>query len=54
MSAIPSSFIETVWDQVQALLPPPADSHPRGCHRPRIADWVVFAKLVQVLVFGCA
>lgn len=25
-----------------------------GCHRPRIADRVVFDKLVQVLVFGCA
>ncbi len=25
-----------------------------GCHRPRIPDRVVFEKLVQVLVFGCA
>ncbi len=25
-----------------------------GCHRPRIPDGVVFEKLVQVLVFGCA
>ncbi len=52
--AIPSSIIDPVWDQVQALLPPPADAHPRGCHRPRIADRVVFDKLVQVLVFGGA
>jgi len=52
--AIPSSIIEPVWDQVQALLPPPADAHPLGCHRPRIADRVVFDKLVQVLVFGRA
>ena len=28
--------------------------HPLGCHRPRIPDRVVFEKLVQVLVFGCA
>jgi hypothetical protein len=27
---------------------------PPGCHRPRIPDRVVFEKLVQVLVFGCA
>jgi transposase len=27
--------------------------HPLGCHRPRIADRVVFDKLIQVLVFGC-
>ena len=25
-----------------------------GCHRPRIPDRVVFEKLIQVLVFGCA
>src|SRR3712207_5910484 len=28
--------------------------HPLGCHRPRIPDRVVFEKLLQVLVFGCA
>jgi hypothetical protein len=25
-----------------------------GCHPPRISDWTIFEKLVQVLVFGCA
>jgi transposase len=29
-------------------------SHPLGCHRPRIADRIVFEKLVQVLRFGCS
>ena len=28
--------------------------HPLGCHRPRIPDRVIFEKLIQVLVFGCA
>ena len=28
--------------------------HPLGCHRARIPDRVVFEKLLQVLVFGCA
>ena len=28
--------------------------HPLGCHNPRIPDKVVFEKLLQVLVFGCA
>lgn len=54
MPAIPSSIIEPVWDQFQALLPPPANAHPLGCHHPRIPDRVVFDKLVQILVFGCA
>src|SRR4028119_2327009 len=28
--------------------------HPLGCHRYRVPDRVIFEKLVQVLVFGCA
>ena len=28
--------------------------HPLGCHRPRVPDRVVFEKLVEVLIFGCA
>jgi hypothetical protein len=28
--------------------------HPLGCHRPRIPDHLVFEKLLQILVFGCA
>ena len=37
-----------------ALLPQTETSHPLGCHRPGIPDRIVFEKLVQVLVFGCA
>jgi hypothetical protein len=29
-------------------------NHPLGCHHSRIPDRVVFDKLVEVLVFGCA
>ncbi len=54
MPAIPSSIIEPLWVQFAALLPSRAVTHPLGCHRPRIGDRVVFDKLVQVLVFGCA
>jgi transposase len=52
--ALPSWLIDPIWDQCQVLLPPQTDHHPLGCHRPRIPDRVVFDKLVQVLVFGCA
>jgi transposase len=51
--ALPSSVLEPLWVQITALLPTRSDTHPLGCHRPRIADRVVFDKLVQVLVFGC-
>jgi transposase len=51
--ALPSSVLEPLWVQVSALLPTRPDTHPLGCHRPRIPDRVVFDKLIQVLVFGC-
>jgi transposase len=51
--ALPSSILEPLWVQVTALLPPRPDTHPLGCHRPRIPDRIVFDKLIQVLVFGC-
>ncbi len=54
MPAIPSSIIEPIWDQFDALLPARTPVHPLGCHRPRVPDRIVFDKLVQVLVFGCA
>jgi len=52
--ALPPYLIEPIWEQLAALLPERERSHPLGCHRPRIPDRVVFEKLVQVLVFGCA
>jgi transposase len=52
--AIPSSIIEPIWRQFEELIPPIIDKHPLGCHRPRVADRIVFDKLVQVLVLGAA
>jgi transposase len=52
--ALPPYLIEPIWQQFAALLPAREVHHPLGCHRPRIPDRVVFEKLVQVLVFGCA
>jgi transposase len=54
--ALPSWLIAPLWDQFCALLPERGayhPDHPLGCHRQRIADRIVFDKLVQVLVFGC-
>ena len=45
---------EPIWAQFCALLLERKTDHPLGCHRPRIPDRVVFEKLVEVLVFGCA
>jgi transposase len=54
MPAVPPYIIEPIWQQFFAVLPPGQTKHPLGYHRPRISDRVVFEKLVQVLVFGCA
>ena len=52
MPAVPSCILDPLREQFLALLPPHVDDHPLGCHRPRIADAVVFDKLVAALVFG--
>jgi transposase len=52
--AIQPYIIDPIFEQFVALLPEREVAHPLGCHRPRIPDRVVFEKLVQILVFGCA
>lgn len=54
MPALEACIIDPLWDQFSALLPTHQSPHPLGCHRPRISDRIVFDKLVQMLVFGCA
>ncbi len=54
MPALPPYIIEPIFEQFEALLPEHETDHPLGCHRSRIPERVVFEKLVQVLVFGCA
>jgi hypothetical protein len=54
MPALQTYIIEPIWEQFAALLPERIVDHPLGCHRSRVPDRVVFEKLVQVLVFGCA
>jgi hypothetical protein len=51
---VTSSVIDPIWNQFQALIPTAVDTHPYGGHRPRVADRVMFDKLVQVLVLGAA
>jgi transposase len=55
--ALPSWLTDPLWDQFAALLPDRGEfdpTHPLGCHRRRIADRIVFDKLLQVLRFGCS
>jgi IS5 family transposase len=52
--ALPPYLIEPIFEQFCSLLPERKTNHPLGCHKRRIPDRVVFEKLVQILVFGCA
>ena len=54
MLALEPYLIEPIWQQFLALLPEHRADHPLGWHRARIPARIVFEKLVQVLVFGCA
>jgi hypothetical protein len=49
---MPSCLLEPLWDQFAALLPEHADTHPLGCHNPRIPDRVVFEHVIAALVHG--
>jgi hypothetical protein len=52
--ALEPYLIEPICEQFCALLAERKTDHRLGCHRPRLSERIVFEKLVQVLVFGCA
>ena len=54
MRALESEVVDAVWAAVEALLPSHADTHPLGCHNPRIPDRVCFVGIVTRLVTGCS
>ena len=54
MPALPSFIIDPLWCQFRDLIPPVIDTHPLGCHRPRISDRIIFDKLIAVLVLGAS
>lgn len=45
MPVLPSCLLDPLWDQFAALLPEHVDSHPLGCHNPRIPDRIVFERI---------
>jgi hypothetical protein len=52
---LPACLLGPLWVQFSALLPEHpvvSPTHPLGCHRPRIADRVVFEHVIAALVHG--
>lgn len=55
MRALDPEVVDAVWAAVEALLPSVAlESHPLGCHRPRVPDRVCFEGILIRLTLGCA
>jgi hypothetical protein len=47
---VPASIIDPIREEFLRLLPERRDSHPLGCHNPRIEDAVVFDLLAWMRV----
>ena len=44
--------MDVLWQTIEPLLPPVDDSHPLGCHNPRVPDRVCFRGILIRLVTG--
>lgn len=55
MLAMEPRVVDAVWSAVEGHLPTrPPDTHPLGCHRPRITDRDCFQGILTRLVTGCS
>jgi len=54
MRAFDPEVVDTVWAAIAPLLPPHAENHPLGCHRPRSSDRDCFEVALVRLVTGCS
>jgi transposase len=53
--ALDPRVVDAVWVAIQGHLPPrPPDTHPLGCHRPRVSDRDCFTGILLRLVSGCS
>ncbi|MDG2113484.1 MAG: IS5 family transposase, partial [Actinomycetota bacterium] len=50
--ALDPEVATTIWQSIEPILPPPDNSHPWGCHRPRTPDHICFRGLLIRLVTG--
>jgi transposase len=54
MRALEPEVVDVVWKTVEALLPAPVETHPLGCHRPRVPDRLCFRGILIRLVTGAS
>jgi transposase len=54
MRALDQDVVDVVRQAVEPLLPPPAEPHPLGCHRPRVPDRPCLRGILIRLVTGAS
>jgi transposase len=54
MRALDPEVFDAVWAAVEPLLPRPGNTHPLGCHRPRVSDRTCLQAMLIRLVTGCS
>jgi transposase len=52
MRALEPEVVDVIWAAVEPLLPPRNETHPLGCHRPRVPDRLCFWGILIRLVTG--
>jgi transposase len=52
MRALEPEVVDVIWRCVEPLLPRQVDTHPLGCHRPRVPDRLCFWGILIRLVTG--
>ncbi|MFT7601457.1 MAG: transposase [Acidimicrobiales bacterium] len=50
--ALDPEVMDTIWQTIEPMLPPADDSHPLGCHNPRVSDQICFRGILIRLVTG--
>jgi transposase len=54
MRAFDPEVVDTIWAAIEPLVPVVVETHPLGCHRPRLADRDCFEVILVRLVTGCS
>ena len=52
MRALEPEVVEVLWQTIEPLLPAAAETHPLGCHRPRVPDRLCIRGILIRLVTG--
>src|SRR5262245_33105805 len=54
MLACDPAVLAAVWKAVEPIIPVPVDTHPLGCHRRRVNNFVAFKGIIARIVTGCS